>query len=166
VQLETVMRTGTLMAAAAAAVLTAACGVTAEGPPDIAVDRTPCAHCGMLISEPVYAAAYRTPQSESLVFDDIGCLLKAAAREPRADALRFWFHDAATAVWIDGTDAVFVSSRALRTPMGGGLVAYRDRAAAREAAVRQQGSVVPSLTELLNRPIQGAGDSLQETRRP
>ena len=45
-------------------------------------------------------------------------------------ALRFWFHDAATAVWIDGTDAVFVSSRALRTPMGGGLVAYRDLAAA------------------------------------
>ena len=146
------MRTGTLMAAAAAAaVLTAACGVTAEGPPDIAVDRTPCAHCGMLISEPVYAAAYRTPQSESLVFDDIGCLLKAAAREPRADALRFWFHDAATAVWIDGTDAVFVSSRALRTPMGGGLVAYRDQAAAREAAVRQGGSVVPSLKELLQR---------------
>jgi copper chaperone NosL len=146
------MRTRTLVVAAAAvAALTTACGAKADGPPDIAVDRTPCAHCGMLISEPVYAAAYRTPQSESLVFDDIGCLLKAAAQEPRADALRFWFHDAATAVWIDGTDAVFVSSLALRTPMGGGLVAYRDPAAAGEAARFQQGSVVPSLQELLNR---------------
>jgi copper chaperone NosL len=147
-----VMRTRTLIvAAAAAAVLMTACGVKADGPPDIAVDRTPCAHCGMLISEPVYAAAYRTPQSEPLVFDDIGCLLKAATREPRATELRFWFHDAATAVWIDGTDAVFVSSRALRTPMGGGLVAYRDLAAARKAAARQEGSVVPSLQELLKR---------------
>jgi len=146
------MTTRTLIvAAAAAAVLTTACVVKADGPPDITVDRTSCAHCGMLISEPVYAAAYRTPQSESLVFDDIGCLLKAATREPRAIALRFWFHDAATAVWIDGTDAVFVSSRALRTPMGGGLVAYRDPAAAREAAARQHGSVVSSLEELLQR---------------
>jgi len=122
------MRTRTvIVVVAAAAALTTACGVKADGPPDIVVDRTPCAHCGMLISEPAYAAAYRTPQSESLVFDDIGCLLNAATREPRATALRFWFHDAATAVWIDGTDAVFVSSRALRTPMGGGLVAYRER---------------------------------------
>lgn len=146
------MRTGTLIVAVvAAAAIGAACGVKADGPPHFEVDRTPCAHCGMLISEPVYAAAYRTARSESRVFDDIGCLLKAAAQEPRADALRFWFHDAATAVWIDGTDALFVSSRELRTPMGGGLVAFRDLAAAREAATRQQGSVVPSLEELLRR---------------
>ena len=146
------MRTGTLIVAVvAAAAIGAACGVKADGPPHFEVDRTPCAHCGMLISEPVYAAAYRAARSESRVFDDIGCLLKAAAQEPRADALRFWFHDAATAVWIDGTDAVFVSSRELRTPMGGGLVAFRDLAAAREAATRQQGSVVPSLEELLRR---------------
>ena len=138
------MRTGTLIVAVVAAAIGAACGVKADGPPHFEVDRTPCAHCGMLISEPVYAAAYRAARSESRVFDDIGCLLKAAAQEPRADALRFWFHDAATAVWIDGTDAI-------RTPMGGGLVAFRDLAAAREAATRQQGSVVPSLEELLRR---------------
>lgn len=144
------MRTRVLIGAAAlAAALGAACGATAEGPPHLEVDRTPCAHCGMLISEPIYAAAYRTPRSEPRVFDDIGCLLKAAAEEPRADALRFWFHDAATAVWIDGTDAVFVSSTNLRTPMGGGLVAYRDPAAAREAAAHQQGRVLPSLKDLL-----------------
>lgn len=161
------MRTGILIAAAAAAAaLGTACGVRADGPPDIAVDRTPCAHCGMLISEPIYAAAYRTARSESRVFDDIGCLLKAAAQEPRADALRFWFHDAATAVWIDGTDAVFVSSSALRTPMGGGLVAFRDPAVAREAAERQQGSVVPSLQELLQRrSATPSADLSQEVRR-
>ena len=143
------MKTRILIAAAAAAVLGTACGVKADGPPHIEVDRTLCAHCGMLISEPIYAAAYRTPRSESLAFDDIGCLLKAAAQEPRADALRFWFHDAATAVWIDGTDAMFVSSTTLRTPMGGGLVAFRDPAAAREAAARQQGRVLTSLEQLL-----------------
>ena len=128
---------------------TVACVARADGPPDIEVDRTACAHCGMLISEPVYAAAYRAPDSEPRVFDEIGCLLKAAHREPHADAIRFWFHDAATAVWIDGKDAAFVTSPSLRTPMGGGLIAYRDRTAARESATRDHGRVIDSLEDLL-----------------
>ena len=141
-----------------------ACGVRADGPPDIQVDRTACSHCGMLVSEPAYAAAYRAPGLDPRVFDDIGCLLEAAGRESHVDALRFWFQDAASPQdgpraatgrprgenWIDGRDAVFVSSPALRTPMGGGLIAYRDRAAAREGAARHRGSVIDSLDDLLN----------------
>lgn len=127
-----------------------ACGVRPDGPPEIHVDRTGCSHCGMLISEPVYAAAYRTPGAGPRVFDDIKCLLEAAQKEPRPDALRFWFHDAASAVWIDGGDAVFVSSPSLHTPMGGGLIAYGDRTAAREATGRHKGSVIHALTDLLH----------------
>jgi copper chaperone NosL len=126
-----------------------ACGVRADGPPEIDVDRTACSHCGMLISEPAYAAAYRAPGADPRVFDDIRCLLEAAQKEPRADALRFWFHDAATAVWIDGEAAAFVGSRTLRTPMGGGWIAYRDRTAAQEGAARHQGSVINSFSDLL-----------------
>src|SRR5262245_34256644 len=126
-----------------------ACGPTADGPPEIQVDRTACSHCGMLISEPMYSAAYRVPGSDPRVFDDIGCLLEAARTERHRDAMRFWFHDAASAVWIDGGDAVFVSSSLLRTPMGGGVIAYGDRGAAREGAARHRGSVVQSLNDLV-----------------
>jgi copper chaperone NosL len=129
--------------------LSAACGVAAEGPPDIQVDRTACSHCGMLISEPVYAAGYRAADAAPRVFDDIGCLLEAARKERHPDTLRVWFHDAATAVWIDGGDAVFVGSPELRTPMGGGLIAYRDAAAAREQATRHRGRVINSWSDLL-----------------
>jgi copper chaperone NosL len=141
------MTTRVLMILAVAA--SVACGVKADGPPVIQVDRTACSHCGMLVSEPVYAAAYRAPDSDPRVFDDIRCLLEAAHKEPHADALRFWFHDAATAAWVGGGDVVFVSSPTLRTPMGGGLIAYRDRTAAREAAARHHGSVVDSVGDLL-----------------
>jgi len=141
-----------------------ACGVRADGPPEIDVDRTACSHCGMLISEPVYAAAYRTPGSDPRVFDDIRCLLEAAHQEPRADALRFWFHDAATAVWIDGSEAVFVGSPALRTPMGGGWIAYRDRTAAREGAVRHQGRVINSFNDLLRSSDSGGTRASGHTR--
>jgi hypothetical protein len=44
--------------------------------------------------------------------------------------------------------------------MGGGLIAYRDRTAAREAAARHRGRVVDSLNDLLqSRELGGHGAS-------
>jgi copper chaperone NosL len=143
------------IAAAIVLAATAACGASADGPPAILVDRTACAHCGMLVSEPAYAAAYRAPGGEARVFDDIACLLAAAREEPAGTALRFWFHDAATAAWMDGSEAVFVRAAGLRTPMGGGVVAFRDPAAARDAAGKHNGGVIPSLDELRRQNRQG-----------
>ena len=133
-----------------AALLTAACVAKAAGPPDIEVDRTACSHCGMLISEPIYAAAYRGASGEGRVFDDIGCLLKAVGREA-GGVPRFWFHDASSGAWRDGTDVLFVVSSDIRTPMGGGVIAYSDRAAAERTVQQHGGTVVGSLGELLAR---------------
>ena len=127
----------------------AACGVKADGPPHIDVDRTPCAHCGMLVSEPTFAAAYRRDGFDTRIFDDIQCLLHATAGEANLERVRFWFHDAATARWIDRTEAVFVRSARLRTPMGGGLVAFAGLAAASLGAQRHNGRVVGTFDELL-----------------
>lgn len=127
----------------------AACGVKADAPPHIEVDRTPCSHCGMLVSEPTFAAAYRRDGFDARIFDDIQCLLNAASGEANPERLRFWFHDAATAAWIDRTEAVFVRSARLRTPMGGGLVAFSGRAAAAHGAHQHQGQVVGTLDDLL-----------------
>jgi hypothetical protein len=127
----------------------AGCGVKADGPPHIEVDRTPCAHCGMLISETMFAAAFRAPGTEARAFDDIGCLVASAKREADPGGLRFWFHDATTGAWISGTDATFVKSERLRTPMNGGLVAYRDLPDARRAAAEYRGRVIAHLADLL-----------------
>ena len=135
--------------------IAAACAATADGPPEIVIDRTPCAHCGMLISEPVFAAAYRVDGSPSRAFDDIGCMLTEARREPRA-AIRFWFHDAESGEWIDGTTAVFVQSAALQTPMGGGLLAYRSADGAKRGAAAHQGAVIGSVDALLASPTKEA----------
>lgn len=143
------VRAGALLVAIAAAGAAAACRTGADGPPRIDVDRTACAHCGMLISEPVYAAAYQARGAEARVFDDIKCLLEAAGGEPDRTSLRFWFHDARDGAWIAGDQAVFVAAPSLRTPMGGGLVAFRDPAGAKEAAARHGGRVVPSLDRLM-----------------
>lgn len=128
----------------------AGCGASVDGPPEILVDVSACSHCGMLISERVYAAAYRVPGAEARVFDDIGCLVTAARKET-AGTVDFWFHDAADGGWIDGSAATFVASPATRTPMGGGMLAYRDADAAAAAAKRNPGAVVRSLADLLTR---------------
>ena len=140
-------RTLALLVLTMAATGLAACGVHADGPPAIQVDRTPCSHCGMLISEPLYAAALQAPGSGARVFDDLGCLRNAARAE--RGSIHVWVHDAADGTWLDGANAVFVSSSAIHSPMGGGLLAYRERASAERAAAKYHGRVIRSLPELL-----------------
>lgn len=125
----------------------AGCGGRADGPPEIVVDRDACSHCGMLISEPMYAAAARTAGAGARLFDDIGCL-RNAVRGERGE-ITYWFHDADDRGWIDGDAATFVASPEIRSPMGGGLVAFRERAAAERAAAARHGRVIPSVAALL-----------------
>lgn len=141
-------RSATAVVLLSITLLVSACGAQPDGPPEIVVDRTACSHCTMLISEPRYAAAYQAPGADARVFDDIACLL-AASRAEAAGGLRFWFHDGNDGRWIDGDAAVFVTSPEFRTPMGGGTIAYRDRAGAEAAARRYGGKVIGALPALL-----------------
>jgi hypothetical protein len=104
----------------------------------------------MLISEPIYSAAYRVAGQEARVFDDIGCLRAAVRGEQKGAPSQLWFHDASDGTWIDGREAVLVTGAEIRSPMGGGLVAHRDRDAAEAAAARYHGRIV-SLAELLSK---------------
>jgi copper chaperone NosL len=136
-----------LVAIVALALLSSACGARAMGPPEIVVDRTACSHCGMYVSEPVYAAAYQVGDNDPRVFDDIGCLLEAIDGET-ASPITIWLQDAAGAGWIDAQAAVVVASPRLRTPMNGGLLAYGNAAAAEQAASTHGGHVMRSWQEV------------------
>lgn len=111
-----------------------ACGASESGPPAIVLDATSCAHCRMLVSELAYAAAFRSAGGEERVFDEIGCLLT----ELPAVGARVWVHDYETSEWLEGEEAFFVRSESIRTPMGGGIVAFSSR----ERAERYQGEVL------------------------
>lgn len=132
------------------ALLTAACGASAAGPPTIAIDATACSYCSMLVSEPAYAAAYRPVDGEPWVFDDIGCMLKAL-RHDKAAIVDVWVQDAAGGGWLDAGSATFVVTKDVRTPMGGGVLAYADAVAAHAAAAAHRGEVVASFEDLKSR---------------
>jgi copper chaperone NosL len=138
---------------AALSLLAWSCTAARSGPPEIVVDRSACSHCTMLVSEVAYAAGYQVPGEEARVFDDIGCMLEAMRRVGlRGDrGMRAWFHDAGDRKWIEENAAVFVVGSNIRTPMGGGIVAYRDAARAEAAAAQHHGDVVRSIFELLNK---------------
>jgi copper chaperone NosL len=113
----------------------------------------------MLVSERMFAAAYRATAGEARVFDDIGCLLEAARSEQDPAALTFWFHDAVTREWIEGRSATFVRSPKLNTPMAGGMLAYGSESAARKSAAEHDGRVIGSLEALLKESPKAGGRS-------
>jgi copper chaperone NosL len=132
------------------ALLSTACGAHTPGPPEIVVDRTMCSHCGMFVSEPSYAAAYRVRGQDPRIFDDIGCLLDALGRETTAP-IDVWLQDATGRGWLDADEAAFVVNANVSTPMSGGVLAYADAAAAAHAAATHRGDVVRSFQELMTR---------------
>ena len=94
-----------------------------------------CAHCHMAISQPQFAAETLDRDTNVTKFDDIGCMLKSlGAGKPAA----IFVADYNTRQWFDVRDAYFVRTSKMQTPMGGGILAFGDRAAA-EKATRDYG---------------------------
>ncbi len=102
-------------------------------PPEIHYAEDVCTECGMIISEPRFAAAYYTVDGDARRFDDIGGMASHHA-EKQEDVAQFWVHDYDTEEWIIADQAFFVMSDQLHTPMDFGVVAFSDQPRAQELA--------------------------------
>jgi copper chaperone NosL len=126
---------------AALALLLASLACAPEGPSDVAWDRTACAHCRMLVSDPRFAAQLLLESGEVLFYDDPGCLLlDRAARAPSARAA--WFHDSAGEGWLAESEVAFAPGA--ETPMGYGYAAVRTGSV---AAAQGAAAVLAALEE-------------------
>lgn len=113
-----------------------------SGPPPIPVgDR--CASCGMTIRD-LHFACEREVGGKYRAYDAIECLVKDARKEP-GGAVYLPDYDAGT---LAAADSMWVVKGTFPTPMGGGLAAFRDRAAA-DAIAGQTGGRVGRFAELL-----------------
>lgn len=92
--------------AIALAVVWMACS-PADGPAPIAFDRTPCAHCGMLVGDPRFAAQIQTVEGDVLAFDDPGCLLLWRAAHSDMPAA-VWYHHLHEERWLRESEVAFV----------------------------------------------------------
>ena len=125
------------------------------GPPDIVLGRDVCGECGMVIGEDRFSAAMlveRGGHRESVLFDDIGCLLDYRNESEHADAIRevrSFVRDYARGRWIAGGEAwyLFADRGKLATPMGTGMAAFATEEGARRAQ-REYGGRIMRLAEL------------------
>ena len=138
------------LAALAAGWLLAACAPAQAAeprPPDIAYGQDLCDTCGMIIGEARFAAASLTTDGRAHSFDDIGDML-AYHREHPEEQVRAWFvHDYESEAWLRGETAFYVASAQIASPMGHGLAAFADGAAA-EAFARERGAEAVAFEEL------------------
>lgn len=121
--------------------------VTGEEPPVITYGQDVCDRCGMIVEESRFAAAYVTPQGDVRRFDDIGDMV-THYRETGEEAAVFWVHDYVTEEWLKASEAFFIVSEDLVTPMGSGIVAAANQSEA-DNVVAEWGGQVQTFEALL-----------------
>lgn len=131
-------------AAALLALLGACDRADLAGPPELRLGRDECGECGMLIAEDRCAAAVLAEvagRHEHILYDDIGCMLAhESVKNPDTRILGRFVRDYGFRAWVSADLAVFVVADPgrVQTPMGSGIVAYEDGAAARAKALELQ----------------------------
>lgn len=114
-------------------------------PPQIQYGSDTCDECHMIISEPRFAAAWRTRDGEVKRFDDVGDLVVHYKARKRPAGVVLWFHDydaVRNEAWLQKKDAFLVKGPGLHTPMGHAVVAVASLERAKEVAREARGSVV------------------------
>lgn len=121
-------------------------GSTVIAPPEIRYGEDLCAECNMVISDPRYAAGYvyasGNGRYQSLAFDDIGDLLAHHRKHPEHSVVAWYVHDYQSEAWLDATTAYYVVSAAIHSPMGHGIAAHAEKAAAEAMAATYAGDVL------------------------
>lgn len=153
----------TVMIGAAAAALSGCERDTEIRPPDIRFGQDVCDVCHMIISDDRFAAgmivADERGRHRDVVFDDIGCAFELEAARPRGDdgrrgVLGFFVRDMQTKQWLDATEASYVHSAELHTPMAFGLAAVPDLDRARGLQAEYGGDLI-TLNEARDRFARG-----------
>jgi copper chaperone NosL len=104
-----------------------------------------CAHCRMTITEKAFAAQLVTDKGRTHSFDAIECMMKyTTANIGSFDKVRL-FHVADQVQpndMIDATQAVYVVSASIPSPMGGDLSAYQSQDAALARLGGEEGEIL------------------------
>lgn len=131
-----------LLAGLMMALVLAACGdeVKASDPPELTLGESTCSRCGMIISDERFASGMTFEDQDALLYDDLGEMIEIIRTEdPHPDYI--WVHDYDSREWIDATTAWYVDSAEIMAPMGSGLAAFANQAAAEAFAATNDGTV-------------------------
>lgn len=106
-----------------------------SGPQEIKVGKDQCENCKMTITEPKYATQLLTEKGRNYKFDDISCMKDYESSN--SDAIgnaKTYVVDFPSGAFIETNTATFIKGGDIKSPMGGNMQAYKDKAAAEKAA--------------------------------
>ncbi len=104
-------------------------------PEPILLHKDACAGCKMSISEGNFATELITKKGRVYKFDDVLCMNAYVAENDAAEIEKFYVGDyLKDNELIDATTAWYVHSEQIKSPMGGHIAAFSDKAAAEQLA--------------------------------
>ena len=121
-----------------------------RGPGPLRYGVDACADCRMVVTRPGFGGELRDADGRLTAYDDVGCLLRAMLKRHGAMS-EAWVEDHAGGGLVSLLTAHLVRSARADTPMGSGLVAFRDAAAA-DAFATETGGARVALEELVRDP--------------
>ena len=131
--------------------LVAACSQKpSDGPPVVRYGQDECIHCGMILTDERHVAALRLSEeneTRDVLFDDIGDMVEYEIKQTGLTVVRRYVHDFETRQWVDASNAHFIVSKTIHTPMGSGIVAFSDQARA-HAKQQMDGGPIGSLADV------------------
>jgi copper chaperone NosL len=102
-----------------------------------------CSFCRMSISEKRYVAEFIDDDGQVLKFDDIGCMASFVQQKKNRAPIRATFvMDFDAREWLKAEDAFYVRSSEFDTPMGFGIVAFKDQTRAQAEATKNRGTML------------------------
>jgi copper chaperone NosL len=102
-----------------------------------------CAQCKMAISEKRYAVEWADMEGNVIKFDNVDCMVRYVSGHGLRNKAAAWFvMDSDGKEWLDARQAFLVKSDSIHGPMGSGVLAVKDQAAANGLAGRFSGQVL------------------------
>ncbi|HZP43872.1 MAG TPA: nitrous oxide reductase accessory protein NosL [Candidatus Binatia bacterium] len=133
-------------------------GRVPSGPRPLRYGVDACAECRMHLTRPGFGGELRDADGRLTTYDDVGCLLRAMLKRHGAMP-EAWVEDHAGGGFVSLLAAHLVRAPEAETPMGHGIVAFRDEAAADAFAAAAGGTRVAleDLVRDLTRVASAAG---------
>ena len=120
------------------------------GPEPIAYGRDACAACRMPLAQPGFAGEMRDHEGTLTKYDDVGCLLHAVLTAHR-EVPAAWVEDHDGGGLVPLLAAHLVRAENAGTPMGYGIVAFKEQGAADRFAAEHAGRVL-AFEDVLRNP--------------
>lgn len=110
---------------------------------------TQCTHCNMVIKDQLHASKATLESGKTVFFDAIECLLNYINSNPTTKFQSFSVINYANGKFIDATNATYLKSKAIKSPMGANLSAFATKTTAETTARRNPGKLF-TWSQLLN----------------